>query len=130
MTPEELLRRMLLGHFILVGEVRAADVGETGFVDTKTGLSAKILRITYFVELPHNGAYEIAKIIRFAPRGVTDPAQVPVGVEKGRRYAFDLDSIERKHGFLHARMRTALPELIEFGVPPLGAPAGAPAAAP
>jgi len=127
MNAQELLRRVCVGHLLLVGEVRAADVRESGLVDTKTGLKAAIWLITYFVELDRESHLKMAKILRRVPLDSTDPAGAPVGVEKGKFYVFEIESMEKKQGFLLARMSATAPALInaDLAAMALAAPAGA-----
>ena len=129
MTLEELGRRVRGGKFVLVGELRAADVREAGFVDTKTGQAMKSLIITYFMERQGTRGYEIVRITRRAPDGVVDPAQVPITTTKGKTYVFEIESLERKPGSLVARMAGREPEEMESCELPPGAPSGAPVAA-
>ena len=127
MNGPELLRRVSFGHLMLVGEVRAADVREAGLVDTKTGLRSTVWLITYFVELMRENGFDLAKITRRVPAESPDPAMAPIGAEKGKCYAFELESCEKKHGFLQARMSSGMPALIEEqpGALPVDAPQGA-----
>ena len=115
MNGKELLRKACTGHVMLVGELRAADVKESGQLDKKSGLAMTTWMINYFVELPRGDVLRVAKITRRMPRDVQDPAVFPVGVEKGRCYAFEIDLLEWKNGILAARMGTAGPALIDSG---------------
>lgn len=126
MNTHELLHRVCLGHLLLVGEVMAADVREVGLIDTKTGLRATAWLITYFVGLTRVHEFKVAKITRRLPVESPDPASAPTGVEKGKCYAFEIESAERKHGFLLARLAAVEPALIEAegAVPPVAAPTG------
>ena len=127
MNGKELLWKVCTGHVMLVGELRAADVKESGQVDKKSGLAMTTWLINYFVELPRGDGFRSAKITKRVPRDVNDPAQYATGVEKGRCYAFDVDLIEWKNGILSARMGTSEPALIDAseGAPSAGAPQGA-----
>ena len=113
MNAHELLRRVCFGHLMIVGEVRAADVRESGYVDNKTGLKMTGWVVTYFIELMRERGFEVAKITRRLPPETPDSASAPVGVIKGRCYAFEIESVEKKHGFLLGRMGKLEPELIE-----------------
>ena len=115
MNARELLFKVSTGHVMLVGELRAADVKESGQVDKKSGLAMTTWLINYFVEMPRSDGLRFAKITRRMPRDVQDPAVFPVGVEKGRCYAFEIDLLEWKNGILSARMGTAVPALIDSG---------------
>ena len=127
MNGKELLWKICTGHVMLVGELRAADVKESGQVDKKSGLAVTTWMINYFVELPRGDGLRRAKITRRMPRDVQDPAAFPIGVEKGRCYAFELDLVEWKNGILSARMGTSEPALIDAkeGAPSVDAPQGA-----
>lgn len=130
MTREELADRVCAGWFLVAGQVLAASVDRTGYVDRKTGLAAQSILITYFVESRAGRGADLLKITKRAPADAADPASVSPGVEKGRVYAFAIEAFERKPGFVLARMGCAMPEPIEVEESPLGAPQGAPAAPP
>jgi hypothetical protein len=125
MTANEILRRVCFGHLLLVGEVRAAVVRESGRVDTKTGLKSTVWLMTYFVELMRQHGFEIVKIMRRVPAESSDPANAPVLVEKGKCYVFEIDSVEQKPGFLSAWMGSHEPQEVEIGEPASAAPSGA-----
>ena len=74
MNAHALLRRVCFGHLMLVGEVRAADVRESGYVDHKTGLKMTGWVVTYFIELMRERGFEVAKITRRLPPETPDPA--------------------------------------------------------
>ena len=128
-TLAELARKAVAGEILLVGELRAADVREAGFVDRNSGLAMKSVLVTYFVERSGSRGYEIVKITRRAPDGVVDPTKVPITATKGKTYAFPVESLERKPGSIFARMADCEPEELETSEQPPDAPQGAPAAA-
>ena len=113
MNAKELLGKVCTGHVMLVGELRAADVKESGQVDKKSGLAMTTWLINYFVELPRADGLRFTKITKRMPRDVHEPAVFPVAVEKGRCYAFEIDLLEWKNGILSTRMGTAEPALID-----------------
>ena len=127
MNLRELITKVLNGYGVLVGEVRAADVRDTGRVDKNSGLATPVWLINYFVELLRPGDFRHAKITRRVPRDVQAPAEYPTGVEKGRCYAFEVDQYEWKNGILMARMGTSEPALLDAGEggPGVDAPQGA-----
>jgi hypothetical protein len=99
---------------LLVGEVRGINIGLAGYVDKKSGHSAQTLIATYFIETQGARGFEIFKVTQRAPMGVNDAKDFKTGVETGKRYAFAIEGLERKPGFLAAaRMGSALAELIE-----------------
>lgn len=131
MTREELAERVCAGWFLVAGQVLAASVDRAGYVDRRTGLAAQSIVITYFVESRVGRGADLLKITKRAPADASEPTSVSPGVEKGRVYAFPIEALERKPGFVLARMGCAMmPEPVEVGESPLGAPQGAPAAAP
>ena len=115
MNARELLQKVCTGHVMLVGEVRSAEIKESGVVDRKSGLKAAVWLFTYFVELPRENAFLIAKITRRVPREVVDPSSCPPGAERGKCYAFEVECVEWKHGFVSARMGLAEPAEIGLG---------------
>jgi hypothetical protein len=120
-TVNDVLRRVCSGYLVMVGEVRAVTAKETGLVDTKTGLKATAVVITYFVELMRD-SFELVKITRWISEAGSDLAQVPLGAEKGKCYAFEVESVERKSGFLLARLGAVGPEEIDLREPAPDAP--------
>jgi hypothetical protein len=130
MTTLELGERAISGFYFVVGEVRAAKAELSGYVDRKTGLSMKTVVRKYFVERNGPMGFDIVKITGKAGSEVTDPAQAILGVEVGKVYAFAVEHIERKAGFIMARMSAFEPEAVDLdgaaSAPPSG---GADAAA-
>ncbi len=127
MNAPELLRKICTGHVMIVGEVRSAEIKESGVVDKNSGLRVSVWPLVYFVELNRDHEFLVAKITRRVPRDVADPTVYPVGAERGKCYAFEVECVERKHGFLSARMGLAEPEQIGSGEggAPVPAPSGA-----
>lgn len=112
MKTSHLLERVLGGHFVLVGEFRGGRVNVRGFVDRKTGLASTSLIVSYVVECATSGTFDLVKINRRAPEGVTDPAQVAIDLEKGQRYAFEIETLSRDRGLISAWLGPREPELI------------------
>ncbi len=127
MNAPELCARVLNGYLMLVGQVVAADIRETGKVDTNTGLKNTQWVITYFVVLRRPGDILVAKIKRWIPNLEGDPASVPLGAELDKCYAFEVVKTEMKNGFLDANLGKSEPVLlIPDGKPLAGdAPQGA-----
>jgi hypothetical protein len=113
MKVSDLLDRILGGGFFLVGEYRGGRADVRGFVDRKTGLAATSLIVSYVVECALSGAFDLVKINRRAPEGVTDPAQVSINLEKGHRYAFEIETLSRERGLISAWLGPREPEVIE-----------------
>lgn len=124
-TDRELAIRVRAGQLIMVGEVRGVDVSAVGFVDKKSGLAEMTILVSYFMERLGDRGYEIVKITHRGPEGITDPALVPITVQKGRTYAFAIESLERKPAFTVARMSKGDPEELGTDASPAAAPSGA-----
>ncbi len=75
-TVKHVLGRVCSGYLVLVGEVRAVTAKETGLIDTKNGLKATAVVITYFVELMRDSS-EVVKITRWIGEPGCELAQVP-----------------------------------------------------
>jgi hypothetical protein len=97
-TREEIIGRFLGGHLLLVGEFRGGRADKITVVDKRSGLKQVRVLLTYIVEVAMDRAMGVVKLTWRAPEAVTDPAQVIIGLEKGRRYAFELDGYKREHG--------------------------------
>ena len=126
MTTLQLGEKALAGFYFVVGEVRAAKAERSGYVDKKTGTVMKTILRKYFVERSGPMGFDIVKITGKVGADVTDPAQAFLGVEIGKVYAFAVEHIERKAGFIMARMGAAEPEAIEAAAPASVAPTGTP----
>ena len=115
MTPMEAWNLIRSGRFLLVGNLRACDVQESGFVDRKSGLAEKTLLITYFIECQPVHGFEIVKVTRRLPLGEDERVEaIKAAVKRGALYAFHILGFEKKIGFTLAKLAgTAEPILIE-----------------
>jgi hypothetical protein len=104
MTRPELLEKVLSGWFAIVGEFRGWNASSMGHLDRKTGLASKRVVLTFVVECMIGGGFGIVKIMQRLPEAVTDPSQVKVELERGKRYAFEVDSLAKENGFATAWM--------------------------
>jgi hypothetical protein len=125
MTVLELGQKAVAGFYFIVGEVRAAKAELAGYVDRKTGLSMKTVIRKYFVERNGPMGFDMVKITGKAGAEVTDPAHAILGVEVGKVYAFAVESIEKKAGFIQARMGAFEPEVVDQDGAASAAPQGA-----
>ena len=114
MTPLEAWNLIRSGRFLLVGNLRACDVQESGFVDKKTGLAEKTLLITYFIECQPVQGYEMVRVTRRLPLGEDAHVEaLKAAVKRGALYAFHVLSLEKKVGITLARLAGTEPILIE-----------------
>ena len=113
MTKEEMLARMLCGWAGVTGEFRGGRADLVGHVDRKTGLASQRVVVSYIVECWVSGGTGVVKIMQRLPESVTDPAQVKIELEKGRRYAFEVDAFSKESGFATAWMGLREPVQID-----------------
>ena len=113
MTRAQLLDKVLVGWFAIVGEFRGSRADIMGHVSRKTGMANKRVVVTYMVEAVVGGAFGVVKIMQRLPEAVTDPSQVKVELERGKRYAFEVDSLSKENGFATAWMGLHEPLPIE-----------------
>ena len=113
MTRAELLDKVLSGWFAIVGEFRGWNASSMGHLDRKTGLASKRVVLTYVVECVVGGGFGIVKIMQRLPEAVTDPTQVKVELERGKRYAFEVDALKKENGFATAWMSLREPVPID-----------------
>ncbi len=110
-TNSQLLNRILEGRLILVGEFRN---GRLNFKDTVDSVSGeKIQTVEYVYAVECGDAFGSVMIHRPQPAIAPDVTVVKLGLEKGRRYAFELDRLVRKGGFVNAHLGFREPELVE-----------------
>lgn len=124
MTQEELLRHVMWGRLVIVGEFRGAYAESAGYVDQRTGDAISYVRAIYLIECRSRGVLDRA-IIRQKRIGAELPENVQFSLEKGKSYVFFLDSFKLERGAFSGWMADREPELIETieeaGCAPLGA---------
>ena len=128
MKPSEILARVMAGELLLVGECRGGRVIRSDYSDMKTGFKIPRLLVVYAVESNLSGAFGIVKISGNAPDGATEPEQVAIPLEKGKRYAFSIQSVEKRHDLVTAWIGKVEPVLVEAEEEsggPVDAPEGA-----
>jgi hypothetical protein len=100
MTQAELLREVLQGVLLIVGEYRGSHAEEAGYVDKKFGNAIKYIRATHLAECTWHG--HIDRIIiteRFAEHVATvEQAQATFTYSRGGRYVFYIDWFKRERG--------------------------------
>ena len=113
MTRAELLEKVLSGWFAIVGEFRGWNASSMGHLDRKTGLASRRVVLTFIVECVVGGGFGIVKIMQRLPEAATDPTQVKVELERGKRYAFEVDTLKKENGFATAWMSLREPVPID-----------------
>ncbi len=128
MTQSELLRQVLQGILVIVGEYRGSHAEDAGYVDKKTGYKLEYIRATHLVECHWYDRIDRVLLTQAFPDTVTtvEQASATFTYERGRCYAFYIEWFKRERGQLPARLGPWEPELIEdieeAGCAPSGAP--------
>ena len=126
MTHSELLRQILRGRLLLVGEFRGGRAESAGFVDKRTGEAISYVRAIYLLECACRGSIDRA-VVRQRLLDVEDPDDVLFPYEKGRLYVFSLESFRLERGTFTGWMDHLDPEPIEETADGDGTAAGGPA---
>jgi hypothetical protein len=129
MTTKELLKEVLLGRLLIVGEYRGSRAEEAGYVDKKTGEAISYVRAIHLVECACRGNLDRAMIYERLPEVIEKPEEAVFHYQKGRRYAFFLVSLKWDKGQVIGSMAARGLELLEDiggeGGGPMPAPPGA-----
>jgi hypothetical protein len=113
MNREEVLAKIESGRFLLVGEFRGGRADARGFVDTKSGKACQNVVISYAVECAITNGFDQILVRQRAPSSVTDPGNVAISLEKGRRYVFEIESMNKERGMITAWLGLREPEPFE-----------------
>lgn len=118
----------MAGEFLIVGEFRGGCAVRSDYADKKSGLKIPRILVVYAVECAMGGAFGVIKITGNAPDGVTEPEQVRILPEKGKRYAFPVQIVDKKNDLVTAWIGKGEPLPIEDdeeGGGAVAAPSGA-----
>lgn len=128
MTADELLKEVMQGVLLIVGEYRGSHAELAGYVDKKFGNAIKYVRATHLVECAWAGHIDRVIVTQSFPDTVetVDQAAETFTYVKGEKYVFYLEWFKRERGQTYARMSAWHPEAIEGSERAVGAPQGAP----
>jgi hypothetical protein len=100
MTQAELLREVLQGVLLIVGEYRGSHAEEAGYIDKKFGTKICYIRGTHLAECAWEGHIDRVIITeRFSERFATvEQAQATFTYRRGQRYVFYIDWFKRERG--------------------------------
>jgi hypothetical protein len=128
MTTDELVRQVLQGILVIVGEYRGSHAELAGYVDKKTGNAIKYVRALHLAECVWYDRVDRVLLTQYFPESVTrvEQAAATFRYERGRKYVFYLESFKRERGQLMGRLASWEPEAIEMPEEAVGAPQGAP----
>jgi hypothetical protein len=128
MTAGELLKEVLQGVLLIVGEYRGSHAEMAGYVDKKFGTAIQYVRATHIVECAWHGHIDRVIITERFPEQIAtvEQAQATFRYVRGRRYVFYIDWFKRERGQTYASLSGWGIEEIEDSREAVGAPAGPP----
>jgi hypothetical protein len=100
MTQADLLKEVLQGVLLIVGEYRGSHAEEAGYIDKKYGTKISYIRGTHLAECMWHGHIDRVIITeRFQEHIATvERAQATFTYIRGQRYAFYIDWLKRERG--------------------------------
>ena len=104
MTENELLKEVLEGVLLIVGEYRGSHAEVAGYVDRKSGSAIQYVRATHLAECTWHGHIDRVIITERFPEQITtvEQAQATFTYSRGRRYVFYIDWFKRERGQTYA----------------------------
>jgi hypothetical protein len=115
MTTAELLREVLQGVLLIVGDYRGSHAEAAGYVDKKSGEKINYIRAIHLVECCWHGHIGPVLVTQRFPEVVqtVEQAASTFTYTRGRKYAFYIDWFKRDRGQLLASMSAWDPDEIE-----------------
>ena len=128
MTTEELLKQVLQGFLVLVGDYRGSDAEMAGYVNKKSGQAIQYIRGIHLVECFFYDRVDRVLLFEYFPEtvGSVDEAKATFTYECGRKYVFYLEWFKRERGQLTGRLAGWDPEPLEIVEEAVGSPQGEP----
>ena len=126
MKREELMREVLRGRLLIVGEYRGSAAERKGYVDRKSGEKIEYIRAIHLIECACRGNFDRAVVYQRLPESIETPEEAVFSYFKGRRYVFFLTKMNQEHGQVLCSMADRGPELIEDATEEGGVPVAAP----
>ena len=128
MTTDELVKQVLQGVLLIVGEYRGSHAEMAGYVDRKFGRAIQYVRATHLAECAWHGHIDRVIITERFPEQIktVEEAQKTFTYVRGRRYVFYIDWFRRERGQTYASLSGWGIEQIEDAPEAVGAPSGAP----
>lgn len=127
MTADELVRQVLQGILVLVGDYRGSHAEMAGYVDKKSGQAIHSVRAIHLVECVWYDRLDRVLLMQYFGGGATlEEATATFRYERGRKYVFYLDAFKRERGQLTGRLAEWDPEPLEIAEEAVGSPQGEP----
>lgn len=123
MTRDELLKEVLQGVLLIVGEYRGSHAEMAGYVDKKFGNKIEYVRAIHLVECAWHGHIDRVIVTERFPEQIAtvEMAQATFNYVRGRRYVFYIDWFKRERGQTYASLNAWGIEEIEGIEEALGA---------
>lgn len=127
MTTDDLLKQVLQGNLLLVGDYRGSHAELAGYVDKKSGQAIRSVRAIHLVECVWYDRVDRVVLMQYFGGGATlEQAAATFRYERGRKYVFYLESFKRERGQLTGRLAEWDPEPLEISEEAVGSPQGEP----
>jgi hypothetical protein len=128
MTTDELVKQILQGIMILVGEYRGSHAEMAGYVDKKSGEAIRYVRAIHLVECVWYDRVDRVLLMQYFAGNIatTEQATATFRYERGRKYVFYLEWFKRERGQLTGRLAGWDPEPLEIAKEAVGSPEGEP----
>jgi len=117
MTRTDLLREVMRGVLLIVGDYRGSHAELAGYVDRKTGQAIQYVRATHLIECACRGPIDRVVIRQMMPDHILIPEETVFTFIRGRKYVFFLTSLRWERGQVSARMTDREPEELEEEAP-------------
>jgi hypothetical protein len=128
MTTAELVKQVLQGVLVLVGEYRGSHAEMAGYVDKKSGQAIHSVRGIHLVECLWYGRVDRVLLMEYFQEtiGSVEEAEATFTYERGKKYVFYLEWFKRERGQLTGRLAGWDPEPLEIAEEAAGSPQGEP----
>jgi hypothetical protein len=127
-TTDDLVKQIVQGILVLVGEYRGSHAEMAGYVDRKSGHAIRYVRAIHLVECLWYERVDRVLLTQYFPEnfGTIEQVAASFTYERGRKYVFYLDSFKRERGQLTGRLAGWDPEPLEMAEEAVGSPQGEP----
>ena len=113
MNQAQLLREVLLGRLLIVGEFRGAHAAMDGYVDRTTGEKIGYVKAIILAECTVRGNLARAMFFQRLPEIVEKPEEDVFPYQKGKLYVFFLVSLKNDNGQVIGSLADLPPELLQ-----------------
>src|SRR5215813_2479095 len=126
MTTQDLLKQVLQGILVLVGEYRASHAEMAGYLDRKSGQAIQSVRAIHLVECVWYDRVDRVVLMQYFAGNITtvEQAVATFTYERGRKYVFYLEAFKWERGQLTGRLSGWDPEPLEMAEEAVGSPRG------